>query len=375
MKRMVVYVTAFMLSCMVFAGCSFLEELLAVVPAISLEDPSQAELSFDDGSGSVSVGVTANFGWTAVSGAKWCMASPAAGNGDAQVIISVTANNTGLERETEVVIGNDIVKVRVKVWQEADDQLSVEGGSHVVPAAGGRVSFKVVSNVKYTVEFPEVDWLEQVQTGLANDYILTVSPNEGYEGRKAVISVKSAGIERTVEVMQLQKDAIVLQDSEVTLSHGEGTFSLMVGSNVSYEVRTSAEWLTLVESKAFEEKELIFGYTANPNPYERSATITLTDGNITQFVDVVQGYEAVEYRLSFTHDNLSVWVPAVSGENLTGTVFWGDGQEEAFSMDNFHQYGSPGTRTVELEFIGVAGGVEVEFETLEGIQEIDLTGL
>ena len=263
----------------------------------------------------------------------------------------------------------------IKVFQEADDQISVDEDSHVVTAEGGMVSFKVLSNVEYTIEMPDVDWIEEVPGQNGEKHTFSVSRNEGYENRAAVIKVVAGKIEKEVEVMQLQKDAILIQGSEVNLSHEAGIFTLTVGSNVSYEVRTSADWLTFSQTKAFEEKDLVFSYTANSTPAERTATITLTDGNITQFVDVVQDYEVMEYVLSFTHDNSFIKLPVVSGENIAGTIFWGDGQQETFGMTDTHQYASSGTWKIQMEFVGSSNGVEIEFQNIDGIQEIDLSGM
>ena len=375
MKRIISYTAAVLLSFTVFSGCTFLEELLSLLPVITLEEPADADLSFDEGQGSRSVSILANFTWTVTSEEEWCKVSPASGTGNAVIVISVQANDTGLDRETQVTVGNETASVLVRVFQEADDQVSVDTDSHVVPAEGGRFSFKVLSNVEYDIELPDVDWIEEVPGQTGTNHTFSVAPNEGYENRSAVIKVVAGEIEKLVEVMQLQKDAILVQGSEVQLSHEAGVFILEIGSNVSYEVRTSADWLTLSQTRAFEEKELVFAYTANPTAAERTATITLTDGTITQFVDVVQGCDMAEYVLSFTHENSLMKLPSLSGENLTGTIFWGDGQQETLGMTDTHQYVSSGNWNVQMEFVGSSNGVEIEFQSLEGVLEIDLSGL
>lgn len=375
MKKVIAYAAAVLLSFTVFSGCSLLEELLSSLPVITLEDPADADLSFDDGQDSRSVSILANFPWTASSEEEWCKVSPASGAGNAVIVISVLANDTGLDRETEVLVGNETANVLIKVFQEADDQISVDEDSHVVAPEGGIVSFKVLTNVEYGIEMPDVDWIEEVPGQNEEKHTFSVSRNEGYENRTAVIKVVAGKIEKEVEIMQLQKNAILIQGNEVTLSHEAGIFILTVGSNVSYEVRTSADWLTFSQTRAFEEKELVFAYTANPTAAERTATITLTDGNISQFVDVVQGCDMVEYTLAFTHENSFLKLPSVSCENITGTIFWGDGQQETFGMADTHQYASSGNWNVQMEFVGSSNGVEIEFQNLTGIQEIDLSGM
>lgn len=375
MKRMIAYMAAVLLSFTVFSGCSLLEELLSSPPAITLEDPADSDLTFDDGQDSRSVSILANFAWTASSDEEWCKVSPGSGTGNAVIVISVQANDTGLDRETEVLVGNETASVTVRVFQEADDQISVDEDSHVVKAEGGMVSFKVLSNIEYDIEMPDVEWIKEVSGQTGTSHTFSVSPNEGHDGRAAVIRVVAGKIERQVEVMQLQKDAIVVHGSEVNLSHEAGIFVLTVGSNVTYEVKTSADWISLSQTKAFEEKDLVFSYTANSLPMKRTATIALTDGSITQFVDVIQDYDAVEYVLSYTHDNSFVKLPSISGENISGNIFWGDGQQAVFGMTDTHQYASSGTWNVQLEFVGSSNGVEIEFQNIDGIQEIDLSGM
>ena len=375
MKRIIAYAAAALLSFTVFSGCTFLEELLSLAPVIRLEEPTDSDLSFDDGEGSRSVSILSNFTWTASTEEEWCKVSPASGTGNAVIVISVQANDTGRDRKAEVLVGNETASVLVKVFQEADDQISVDEDSYVVPAEGGRVSFKVLSNHAYSIEMPDVDWIEEVPGQTGTNHIFSVSPHEGYDNRTALIKVVAGKVEKHVEVMQLQKDAILVQGSEVSLSHESGIFILTVGSNVSYEVRISAEWLTLNQTKAFEEEELVFTYTANPTAAERTATITLTDGSITQFVDVIQGCDMNEYVLSFTHQNTFVKLPSLSGENISGTISWGDGLQETFGMADTHQYASSGNWNVQMHFVGSSNGVEVEFQSLEGILEIDLSGM
>ena len=44
-------------------------------------------------------------------------------------------------------------------------------------------------------------------------------------------------------------------------------------------------------------------------------------------------------------------------------------------MTDTHQYASSGTWSVQLEFVGSSNGVEIEFQNIDGIQEIDLSGM
>jgi len=74
--------------------------------------------------------------------------------------------------------------------------------------------------------------------------------------------------------------------------------------------------------------------------------------------------------LSFTHTNRTVTIPTVSGPEVSGTVDWGDKTTEAYAENMTHKYSKNGTRTVVMT---VAGGTSVEFASMTGILQIDLS--
>lgn len=359
------------------SGCTFFEEVLDF-HSISLSDPSDNEVDFEDQGGIRTISVKSNFAWKVTSLCDWCIVSPSAGKKDGIVTLSVLANDTGEYRESNVIIGDDDEYLLIKVMQEADKRIVAAQKSYVISASGGQFSVQVFANTEYDVDLMGTGWLSETGYKKENSsHTFEVSPNEGYDERKSTIIFRyeADGVEELVEVVQLQKDAIVLGRSDYELPAESGVFSLEIGSNVEYSVRISSDWLTIADTKAFKEEVIEFAYTENPYPYERSATIAFTDGYITRFVDVVQEYALVDYSFSFIHENPFMTIPGITPLNLSGTVFWGDGSQEPFDFTNVHEYGSNGTWTVNMELTGSRDGIVLEFSTLEGINEIDLSAL
>lgn len=82
-----------------------------------------------------------------------------------------------------------------------------------------------------------------------------------------------------------------------------------------------------------------------------------------------------DYVLGVTHMNRIFRLPEFTGTLKSGTVNWGDGSQEGYSAGLEHDYGTESEVTVEMNFNAGAGEHLVKFDDIEGIVEIDLSGM
>lgn len=76
--------------------------------------------------------------------------------------------------------------------------------------------------------------------------------------------------------------------------------------------------------------------------------------------------------LRITHENRTFQLPSFTGKNITGTIYWGDNQEETFGLQAGHTYNDAGPYTVTIETWGVE---KVSLPDLKKVTEIDLSGM
>jgi hypothetical protein len=117
---------------------------------------------------------------------------------------------------------------------------------------------------------------------------ITTQPNTTYDERNATITFKSGDLSKNFTITQKQKDAILLSSDKVEVSYEGGTFSVYVQTNVSYEVKTSGDWISQVISRGFTNQKLVFNVKQNTSESERTGTVTITNGSISETVKVTQ---------------------------------------------------------------------------------------
>lgn len=135
--------------------------------------------------------------------------------------------------------------------------------------------------------------------GGAGEHIaLTVhaDANDAYVDRSFTLSIRTTSLERSVEIAQLKRNAIIASGNRVELDSEEQTFTVEIQANVEYDVEVSAggEWLSPAEGTRAEpgltSREHRFTVAANTVAQERTATIVFKDltSDLQDEVTVVQ---------------------------------------------------------------------------------------
>ena len=170
--------------------------------------------------------------------------------------------------------------------------LVLSQSEYIVSSAGETIQVELRSNTAYEIEMPGVDWLRENSSRSLSTYThyFIVDPNETYDARSAVIRFidRENGIEQTVTVTQMQRDAIVVAQNVYQIGVEGGALDFAVQANVDFTVSTNADWITQVETRGLTERMLCFDVAPNEGEEMREAVITLESGSVKQTIKVQQ---------------------------------------------------------------------------------------
>ena len=154
-------------------------------------------------------------------------------------------------------------------------------------------SVEISANVDFEVMISEVAWLHPIETRALESHTLnySVDANETYDERYATITVKNRqnGLEERINVVQAQKDAIILGKDSLTVSPAGETLDFEVKSNVDYTVTVNDSWIHHIQTRALQTSTVHLNIDPNPNPSQtRTGSIILSNGNIIQKITIAQ---------------------------------------------------------------------------------------
>lgn len=232
MKKSLKIFSLFASCAILLAGCVKEEPKVA-----DSYEVTPATIAADANGGVFTLDVKANLAWTASCEADWVSVSPAAGEGDGAVKITVLENiaaegECAPARSCSVVFKFGENEVKVDVSQGKESAVFVIVGEPVdITYEQTRIVVKVEHNINYSIEMPaEAAWLTQ-NTGtkaVATDELsFTAEKNRG-DARSAVIKFKADGVEKTVTVNQGEYAGIAPDGAS------EGLFSVSATKQVFF---------------------------------------------------------------------------------------------------------------------------------------------
>lgn len=192
------------------------------------------------------------------------------------------ATNEDLQPRQGIITlsGGDGLTEEVTVYQAGSGPvLILTQKEYLVGSDGETIQVELKSNNTYQIEMPSVDWITTADTRALSTYThyFTIAPNDTYDAREAVIRFvdRENGLEQTVTVTQMQRDAIIIAQSKYEVSWKEQTLDFAVQANVDFTVSTDADWITQTETRGLTEHVLHFDVAANESEEVREANITL----------------------------------------------------------------------------------------------------
>ena len=182
--------------------------------------------------------------------------------------------------------------------------LTVENGLRPLSASGGEGVLRFSTDEAWRIETETGDmpgdWFGiDPSQGEAGEHIavtVRVDENPTYVGRSFTLTVRTASLERSVEVSQLKRNAIIAGENHRELSAEGQTLTIEIQSNVEYEVEIAegGEWIEAADESRAEPgltaAEHRFSVAANTDPQPRTARILFRDlaSDLQDEVTVVQ---------------------------------------------------------------------------------------
>ena len=179
-------------------------------------------------------------------------------------------------------------------------KFSVDQNKIEAPASGGVYQIAVTSasasRAVVTYNGAEEDWIQLLPATLKSSGKIQVTIgayDNPLEARTAVITIASGSESIEVQVMQNPAEAITLERSTLVTLDEARSYAVKVSSPAAWTATKSAgaDWLTITESGATGETELVVTTTATPDyATKREAEITVVSGTLETKLKVTQGY-------------------------------------------------------------------------------------
>ena len=259
---------------------------------------SKFEVSAEGGEITIEVKANINFDFEIDDAAEdWITHRSTRALKTSQLVFEIDENEATENRKANISISSGNLRETVTIYQEGNEPTIVlSDDEFTVSSSKETIAIDVKSNVDVAVEIPNnVNWIKE-NTSRAfstNTYYFDIAQNDGYDNRTAEIKFtnKENGIYEKVKITQMQRDAIVIADSEYTFDENGGELDFEIKTNVEFKVSISSDaqsWIKQVDTRGLQSKTLHFDIAANNTDNDREGTITLSGGDAKQIIKVKQ---------------------------------------------------------------------------------------
>ena len=254
---------------------------------------SESSLAFRNTSGTKTVTLYCDLGWTASTTDSWIQVSPSSGSaGTVELSVSVTENGGVEERSGAVnlhVDGDFLIEIPVKqsglYMDMTESRFDFESG-----AASRTVSMS--TNLSFWNVLEKPSWVSvSPESGEAGEHTLTINvednPNTTKREGRVVVGNQGLSLADTLWVTQEGKSfgplETVLQFENVASSN-----TLDISTDGDWTVTTSDGWITVAPSSGHGNGQVTVTVEANETDNERTGLLSVAVGGTVQYVNVVQ---------------------------------------------------------------------------------------
>ncbi len=254
------------------------------------QTPSKTQFGAEGGS--FTIEVKANIEYGIEIDADWIHRASTRALVASETTFIVDRNEDTRKREGTVTVSSALGSERITIYQEAGAPSIILSSENVaVRTGGGTFTVDVNSNVDVTMSIASgAEWLSEVTTRSmsTHSYTFRAAPNEGYDARVGKISFRNSqsGVEATVTVTQMQKDALVISQSVYDIGAAGGRVSMEASTNMDLDVSISESWVRRVTTRSMGQVSYYFEVDPNTGYDVRECTVTFAGGEeITVFSD------------------------------------------------------------------------------------------
>ena len=260
---------------------------------------SKTELGKEGGTFTIEVKANVSFSFTIDKGSEWIKHVSTKALKTSTITFEASENEDIEKREGQITVTSSAGNETIKVYQDgASPAIILTSNTVNVAQTGGTVQVEVKSNVDVSVAIQDgITWVSEVSSKAmsTNTWNFSVEENDTNDSRTADIyfTNKANNLSEKVQIVQAQKDAIVIAQSSYNIDSDGGTIEVSVSHNVDFEATTNVDWITRqTGTKAMTTETVVFVVSENQSGSARSGVITFTSGNLIQKVTVNQAYVA-----------------------------------------------------------------------------------
>ena len=228
----------------------------------------------------------------------WCTLTPNPSQGGGEILVAVTENTTGADREMVVTVTNGDLAEQFVVLQSYNSvtpatTISVEQTTYELARQSANLKVAVEANGGYTVVIPsDCNWVGydgQTEVAEGNyEEAFYISENFGDASREVVVALKSLNTTTEITITQWGKDDLRVATTEMIVGYVAGRDSVQVTSPNAFTATSSSEWLT-VDTEASTDEWVYFDYTENEDTENsREAVLTIKTAASTKTVTITQ---------------------------------------------------------------------------------------
>ncbi|MBR2333207.1 MAG: M60 family metallopeptidase [Rikenellaceae bacterium] len=224
---------------------------------------------------------------------EWCFVRDVTEDDLRVMVVSVTENETGEDREITITVTNGDAAAQLVVSQSASEstpatEISVEKSRYTVAKEVSTLEIPVTANGDYEVVIPEdCDWVSYDGKG-ENGENFFVSGNFAEAAREVVVTFQSKNTSTEITIVQWGTDDLSLGYSSKLIGYVAGRDSVSVVAPTGYSVEIEADWVTY-DAEASSEEWIYFDYTENESDSERrEATIIVQSSSAKEELVLTQ---------------------------------------------------------------------------------------
>lgn len=212
---------------------------------------------------------------------------------------NIAANEEYEKRDGEIYFKKGELVDTVRIYQAGGAVIMLTKDKYAVSDKGETITVEIKSNVKYGIKMPQVDWIyDQASSRGVSSHTLKyrINPNETYDSRSAQIiyfDKDNTAKADTLTITQVQKDAIVLANSEYTMDAKRQTIEVELSSNIDYSISIAddgKDWISSAENtRALTTRIIRFNIAENTSDDSRISLIAFASSNgVSQNIKIIQ---------------------------------------------------------------------------------------
>ena len=275
----------------VHEGTTNTSKNITVRQAPATVNASTETLVFGNMAGSVNVTINSEANWTAVTSSSWMEVSPSSGSaGTSTITVSVSPNSATSERTGYVIIsigGSQRIQIPVR---QRGVYIETEQTELSFTANGGSQELAVLSNTSWTVSSVP-SWITVSPSNGEGDgkVKVTAQENPNTTNRSDVIHITQSGLSIDVAITVTQSGKTFdVNTTVLNFEDKQETQTVEILTDGTWNARTDDTWITLSPSSASGNSTLSVTVAENPNDSERSGQVTVSMGDKSSTISIVQ---------------------------------------------------------------------------------------